>query len=148
MRNCAIFDKSTKLSGVLAYGMKFIFSRGGIKFSDLGGPAALFMVPPKIGHNHQTLELQPYFHFQRSDFHKFDIKLSRKERPLNEKSTLLLRQNAVITIPPCPCTPKISKFVSPSNCESCILLIDQSCSKFGKAEKYLEETIWLSLYTL
>ena len=56
-RNCAIFDKSTKLSGVLAYGMKFIFRRGGIEFSHLGGPAALFMVPPNIGHNRQTLKL-------------------------------------------------------------------------------------------
>ena len=42
IRNCAIFDKSTKLSGVLAYGMKFIFRGGGIKFFDLGGPCGPF----------------------------------------------------------------------------------------------------------
>ena len=56
-RNCAIFDKSTKLSGVLAYGMKFIFRRGGIEFSDLGYPAVIFYGPSKIGHNCQTLKL-------------------------------------------------------------------------------------------
>ena len=35
-----------KLSGVLAYGMKFIFRRGGIEFSDLGGPCGPFCGPP------------------------------------------------------------------------------------------------------
>ena len=57
IRNCAIFDKSTKLSGVLAHGMKFIFRRGGIEFSNLGGPCGFFYGHPKIGHNCQTLKL-------------------------------------------------------------------------------------------
>ena len=33
IQNCAICDKSIKLSGVLAYGMTFIFRRGGIEFT-------------------------------------------------------------------------------------------------------------------
>ena len=55
--SCAIFDKSTKLSRVLAYGMKFIFRRGGIEFSDLGGPCSSFYGPPNIGHNRHTHKL-------------------------------------------------------------------------------------------
>ena len=41
---------------------------------------------------------KPYLPFQRSDFHKFDIKLFRKERPFKQKSTLLLRQNLEVNI--------------------------------------------------
>ena len=55
-------------------------------FQTWGGPAALFMVPPKIGHNCRPSNFEePYLHFQRSDFHKFDIKLFRKERSLKQE---------------------------------------------------------------
>ena len=54
---CALCDKSIKICMYIPLRPKFSFRRGGIEFSDLGGPAALFMVPPKIGHNRQTLKL-------------------------------------------------------------------------------------------
>ena len=33
---------------------------------------------------------KPYLHFQRSDFHKFDIKLFRKERPFKQKKHFII----------------------------------------------------------
>ena len=95
-RNCAIFDKSTKLSGVLAYGMKFIFRRGAIEFSELGGGLQPFLWFPLIlGIIARPTNFEkPYLHFHRFDFHKFDIKLFRKERPF--------KQNSEVNIRPCP----------------------------------------------
>ena len=85
---CALCDKSIKICMYHPLRPKFSFRRGGIEFSDLGGSAALFMVPPKIGHNRRPLNFEkPYLHFQRSDFHKFDIKLFREERSLKQKET-------------------------------------------------------------
>ena len=89
-RKYAIFDKSIKLLGVLAYDTKFIFRGEGIEFSNLGGACGPFYAL-KFGIIARPSNFEkPYLHFQWSDFCKFNIKLLKKTDLLNEKKYFII----------------------------------------------------------
>ena len=86
---CALCEKSIKICMYIPLIPKFIFSRGGIEVSDLVGLGVLFMVPLRLGVIARPSNFEkPYLHFQRSDFHKFNIKLFRKERSFKQKEAI------------------------------------------------------------
>ena len=97
---CSLCDKSMKIYMYIPLRPKFSFRGGDIEFSDLGSPwGPFYCFPLRLGVIVRSSNFEkPYLHFQLSNFHKFGIKLFRKERSFKEKkgSTKLLRQNTVV----------------------------------------------------
>ena len=89
---CALCDKNIKICMYIPLRPKLGFRRVGIEFSDLGGPAALFLVPLILGVIARPSNFEkPYLHFQRSNFYKFDIKLFRKKDLSNKKKQKIIQ---------------------------------------------------------